>query len=617
VAGAHRGFRDGASDRAFTCGAAFPPIGRAGSWSPGQPSVQRSHLPARPGAGARGGLRRSVPTYRQGRELALEVAIGAAFPPIGKAGSRGSRWPSVQHPHLSARPGVGARGGHRCSIPTYRQGRESGLEVAIGAASPPIGKAGSRGSRWPSVQHPHLPARPGDGARSGLRCSDPTYRQGRELALEVAIGAASPPIGRAGSRGSRWPSVQHPHLSARPGVGARGGHRCSIPTYRHGRELALEVACGAAFPPISRAGCWRPERPAVQRPHLCRGRESAPGAAIGAAFPPTGTAGALAPRAACGAASPPMPRPRIGAWGSHRCSVPTYRNGRGSSYFHGRWRSSQPLSKPGALPRLEVACGAAFPPTGRAENRRPGWPSAQHSHLPTGPGLIVLSRTVAIVAAPFQARRVAEARGGHRCSIPTYRQGREPGLEVAIGAASPPTGTARRRRPERPAVQRSHLSAGQGAGARSGHRCSVPTYRNGRGSSYFHGRWRSSQPFPSQARCRGSRWPAVQRSHLLAGPRIGAQGGHRRSIPTYRQGQETAPGAACGAASPPTGTAGSRRSRWPSARHSHLSAGPGDGARSGLRSSVPTYALTAGNSARGGQRCSKLILPEEGSGYRY
>ena len=156
---------------------------------------------------------------------------------------------------------------------------------------------------------------PGAGALGGQRCNVPTYRKGRELALEEANGATFPPIGRVGSWRSRRPTVQRSHLSEGSGAGARGGQRCNVPTYRKGRELALEEANGATFPPIGRVGSWRSRRPTVQRFHLWQGREPVPWEANGAVFPPA-------------------TRPAGAADSDERYSVPTY--GRAGSRCPGR-----------------------------------------------------------------------------------------------------------------------------------------------------------------------------------------------------------------------------------------------------------------------------------------
>ena len=235
-----------------TNGATFPPIGRVGSWRSRRPTVQRFHL-------------------WQGREPVPWEANGAVFPPAtrpagaadsderysvptyGRAGSRCPGRPTVQRSHLwqgrepvpwaangatfppTAGPGAGALGGQRCSVPTY-------------------GRAGSRCPGRPTVQRSHLSEGSGAGARGGQRCNVPTYRKGRELALEEANGATFPPIGRVGSWRSRRPTVQRSHLSEGSGAGARGGQRCNVPTYRKGRELALEEANGATFPPMAGPG---------------------------------------------------------------------------------------------------------------------------------------------------------------------------------------------------------------------------------------------------------------------------------------------------------------------------------------------------------------------------
>ena len=72
---------------------------------------------------------------------------------------------------------------------------------------------------------------PGAGALGGQRCNVPTYRKGRELALEEANGAAFPP-------------------PAGPGTGARGGQRCRVLADRVRAAVVTKPTNSAEFPPI-------------------------------------------------------------------------------------------------------------------------------------------------------------------------------------------------------------------------------------------------------------------------------------------------------------------------------------------------------------------------------
>ncbi|MGC3873269.1 hypothetical protein ACPF7Z_08370 [Halomonas sp. GXIMD04776] len=390
--------------------------------------MQRSHLPARPGDGARGAHRRSIPTYRQGRCWRPgQPSVQCSHLRQHVTWSRCSRWPTAQHSHLPARPGDGAQRGHRRSIPTYRHGRQLAPQGAIGAASPPTGRAGSRCPARPSAQRSHLSAGP-------------------VLAPRAAIGAAFPPIGKAENRRPGRPAVQRSHLLTRPGDGARGGHRYSVPTYRHGQETVLEAAIGAVFPPVSRAGCWRPGRPAVQRSHLRQhDLEPALEVAIGAASPPTGTAGSWRP------GRPAVQRSHLSAGpgvSAHR----TFTDDGSDRAFTCGWRSSQLLPRQARCrrPAVQRSHLSARPGAGAQGGLRRSVPTYQQGRVP-------VPRAVFGAAFPPIGKAGAGARGGHRCSVPTCRHGQETVLEVPIGAASPPIGRA-------------------GAGARGSHRCSVPTY---------------------------------------------------------------------------------------------------------------------------------------------
>ena len=182
-----------------------------------------------------------------------------------------------------------------------------------------------------------------------------------------------------------------------------------------------------------------------------------------------------------GAAFPPATRPAGAAESDERCNVPTYRKGRELALEEANGATFPPMAGPGARALGGQQCNVST--YGRAGSPCLGKPTVQYSHLRRGQQALLIATNG--TAFPPTAGPGAGALGGQRCSVPTY-------------------GRAGSRCPGRPTVQRFHLRPGRepvpwaangaafppmvgpGAGALGGQRCSVPTY--GRAGSRCPGR---------------------------------------------------------------------------------------------------------------------------------